>query len=68
MGIKEARKAVGLTQTELAERIGVSQSAVAQWETGITHPSYATLRPLANALGVRVDDLVEEEDDETTED
>lgn len=32
--IRDARKAAGLTQEELAERMGTSSVAVAQWETG----------------------------------
>ena len=62
--IKQARKAANLTQSQLAEKLGVSQAAVAQWENGLTHPSYSILRPLANVLNIPVDDLIEEVTDE----
>ncbi len=65
--IKTARKAAGLTQCQLAEKLGVSQAAVAQWENGITHPSYSILRPLANVLNIPVDDLIEEVTDEAVD-
>lgn len=37
--IKQWRTSNGLSQTELARRVGVSQSAVNQWESGHTRPS-----------------------------
>ncbi len=57
--ILKARMEAGLTQAELAERIGTTQSAVARMETalanGRTHsPTIATLRRYAAALGYRV--------------
>lgn len=47
----KARMAAGLTQTELAERIGTTQSAVARLEGGGVSPSLATLRRYAEATG-----------------
>lgn len=50
--LREARRGARLTQLALAERIGVSRSAVAQWErTDGTSPSSAHLGLLAVALG-----------------
>lgn len=49
--IKAAREAAGLTQVELAERIGVTQAAVAQWETGGTKPYPISLRAIHAVLG-----------------
>lgn len=37
--LREYRKNKGLSQTELAEKIGVSQNTVSSWETGRTEPS-----------------------------
>ena len=37
--VLEIRKALGLTQTQMADRLGVDRSAVAQWEGGFTKPS-----------------------------
>lgn len=54
--ILKARKEAGVTQAELAERIGTTQSAVARMETAIGKhsPTIATLRRYAAALGYRV--------------
>jgi WD40 repeat protein/transcriptional regulator with XRE-family HTH domain len=46
------RTSLGLTQGQLAERLGVSQRAVAQWEEGSTYPKAERLKELI-ALGVR---------------
>ena len=35
--VKQLREARGLTQAELAERIGVSSKTVSKWETGVSH-------------------------------
>lgn len=34
--LKEARKQAGLSQEQLSEKLGVSRSAVAKWETGVS--------------------------------
>ncbi len=54
--ILKARVEAGLTQAELAERIGTTQSAVARLESAIGKhsPSIATLRRYASALGYRL--------------
>lgn len=49
-----ARARAGLTQAELAERMGTSQSAVARLESGKARPSVATLEKLAKATGSRL--------------
>ena len=53
----KARSAAGLTQAELAERIGTTQSAIARLESGRgSHsPSLATLQKYARALGCRIE-------------
>jgi transcriptional regulator with XRE-family HTH domain len=49
--IRFARRGAGLTQTQLAEKIGVSRSAVAQWERSDgSNPSAGNLASLAMAL------------------
>ena len=54
-----ARTAAKLTQTELARRLGTTQSAVARLEGGRVSPSFATLRRYAEATGTRLSvDLV----------
>lgn len=51
--IKNARVRVGLTQTELAERLGVAQTAVSAWELGKSQPRADKLGGLARVLGLR---------------
>lgn len=46
MGFLSAREKVGLTQKEVAEKLGVDQSAVSFWETGKTHPRTLLLEPV----------------------
>lgn len=52
------RKAAGLSQTELAKVIGVSQQTVAYWETSATPPRSDVLPQLAKALGVHVEEIL----------
>lgn len=48
--IIEARRKKGVTQHELAKRIGTKQSVISRLESGRTNPSVAFLKKLANAL------------------
>ena len=52
------RKQRGLTQAELAARIGVTDKAVSRWETGKGFPDVSLLPPLAEALGTSVTELL----------
>ena len=56
--IRNERKKCNITQKELAERLGVSASMIAQYETGKRKPKLETMRKLAEALGVPMGDLV----------
>ncbi len=49
-----ARTAAKLTQAELAQRLGTTQSAVARLEGGRVSPSFSTLRRYAEATGSRL--------------
>ena len=49
--IRERRKDLGLTQTELAERTGRDRSVVARWEQAVVAPSLETLLELIRACG-----------------
>lgn len=49
-----ARAHAGLTQEELAERMGTSQSAIARLESGRSRPSTTTLAKLAAATGTKL--------------
>lgn len=55
--LKEVRTEAGLTQAELAERVGVSRKTVNTVENGVFIPSTVLALGLARALGVKVEDL-----------
>lgn len=55
--LKAARIAAGLTQAQLAEKVGCSQHHISRWEEG-REPRALTLKKLAEALGCSMDDLV----------
>ena len=54
----ELRQAAGLTQPELAARIGTNPSNIAFWELSGTAPRGEVLPALAKALGVSIDELL----------
>lgn len=58
--IKKARINAGMTQAELAERLGITPQAVSQYERGIKNPKLETVRRISEALGVLVPDLYPE--------
>jgi len=49
--IQEARLKAGLTQTELAERLGRERAQIARWEIGGQEPSFANVRAVVEACG-----------------
>lgn len=56
--IRRLRLEQGLTQEELAERLGVTGQAVSKWERGESCPDIQLLPGLANLFGVTLDELV----------
>ena len=58
--IREARRKCGLSQEQLAEKMSVSRSAVAKWETDKGLPDVGNLIMLARLLNVSVDHLLDE--------
>ena len=56
--IQSGRKMMGLTQEQLAERLGVARQTVAKWEAGDSVPDLAHAGALAEALDVSLDALV----------
>lgn len=64
--LKQARLNKGLTQTEVAKRIFVSQAAYSKYETGAASPNPETLAKLADVLEVTVGYLLEETNSPTS--
>lgn len=62
------RKEKGMTQAQLAEILNVSNKTISRWETAEGYPEITLLVPLAKALGVTVDELLAEEDDNPQQD
>lgn len=56
------RKKAGLSQLDLADRLGVSRQAVSKWETGEAAPELSKLAALAKEFGVTADYLLSEDD------
>ncbi|MGI8535945.1 MAG: helix-turn-helix domain-containing protein [Mycobacteriales bacterium] len=61
--ILEARKRAGLTQRELAERAGTTQSSIARWESARSEPSFANVVRLLRLCGFVLDVHLELYDD-----
>lgn len=56
--IADMRKEKGLTQAQLAERLGISNKTVSRWETGKNMPDYAILEDLTRELDITVNELI----------
>jgi len=52
------RRAAGLTQKALAERLHVTDKAVSKWERALSYPDVTLLEPLAEELGLGVEELI----------
>ena len=50
--IKELREKAGMTQTELAEKLGLSKSVISAYEKGIRNPSFKILPQIAKTFNV----------------
>src|SRR5436309_6925120 len=49
--IRSARLRAGLSQAELAQRLGLASSSIARWETDAVEPGFSTLRRVLQACG-----------------
>lgn len=56
--IAKCRKEKGLTQAQLAERLGVSDKSISRWENGRTMPDLALYEPLCKVLDVQIAELL----------
>lgn len=61
--IREARRRAGLTQRQLAEHAGTTQSAIARWEAGRSAPSWETVRRLIRLCGLDLEVAIVAHDD-----
>ena len=58
MLLREKRQERGITQNDLAVRVGVKRNTVCQWETGSRQPRVELLPKIASILGCTVDELL----------
>lgn len=57
--IRHFRRQAGLTQADLADKVGAKQYAIAKYEKGMHNPTPEALAKIAHALGIAVGDLYE---------
>lgn len=60
-GLKRVREAAKMSQTELADKIGVKPNAVSQYESGVRTPHATLLPKIAQILECTVDELLREQ-------
>ena len=60
--IAEKRKALGLTQRQVAEKLGMSDKSVSKWERGICLPDVSVYSPLCEILGISLNEFLAGED------
>ena len=65
--IRKYRRELGLTQEEMADRLGVTTPAVNKWENNNTQPDISLLAPIARLLGITTDTLLSYRDELTDE-
>jgi transcriptional regulator with XRE-family HTH domain len=53
--IKTVRRQAGLTQTQLGERVGISQSHISAWERGLWSPTVSSLAKIAAATNTQLE-------------
>lgn len=58
MTLKEYREMKGLSQTELANRVGLKQTTISQYENGSRRPNLSMAKKLSDALEISLDDFV----------
>ncbi|MBR3784993.1 MAG: helix-turn-helix transcriptional regulator [Firmicutes bacterium] len=60
--IASKRKALGMTQTELAEKLGMSNKSVSKWERGVCLPDVSLYMELCDILGITINEFIAGED------
>lgn len=56
--ISECRRAKKLTQSELAEKLGVTDKSISNWENGRNMPDLSLFKPLCEVLDISINDLI----------
>lgn len=54
----ELRKKAGLSQSKVADKLGVTNKSVSKWENGAAKPSTNTLRKLSDLFGISIEELL----------
>lgn len=62
ISIRQKRTEAKMTQAELAKELGVYQSAITQWENGLTSPRLDKLQAMAALFKCSIDELVRKEE------
>ena len=57
--ISTLRKEKGMTQKDIADKLGITDKAVSKWERDVAFPDTATIPKLAEILGVSVEELMQ---------
>ncbi len=60
--ILNCRKEKGITQEQLAEKLGVTSKSISRWENGNTMPDYTLLKDLCNELDININELLSGEE------
>ncbi len=55
--ISEKRKEIGITQSELAEKLNITDRAISKWENGVCMPDVGTIPELCEILNITINDL-----------
>ncbi len=58
MYLAQKRKELGLTQKQLAEKLGMSDKSVSKWERGICLPDVSVYIELCNILGITINEFL----------
>lgn len=66
MSFRSARKKRGISAFEAAEKLGVTDAAIYQWECGISLPTAKRLPEIAKLYGCTIDELLEKDKEDNT--
>jgi transcriptional regulator with XRE-family HTH domain len=58
--LRHARKASGMTQSQVAEGVELTTQAISHYETGRTEPSLSTLQKICRFIGVPVETIIKD--------